>query len=708
MIYETTTREKPLALVADDDSSIRLSTCAALKKVGFDVLEAENGRLALALFKSEQPDLILLDVQMPEMDGFETCVSIRDLPEGKYSQILMVTGLDDSESTIKAFEAGANDFVSKPINWVMLKQRAKYMLRAGQAFREMHISQSRLAKTQELAKLGNWQVDLIRNNFFCSPQASQLLGLNGFGSPVPYNEFFSTVIPQDRERVKQTIDNAIRLNKTFHVNYRIVHLNGTQKHILNQGETLLNENNLSEIMLGVVQDVSQLKQAEEEIRYLAFYDGLTGLANRILFLDRLDMEIKKAKRDNHRFALLFLDLDQFKVINDTFGHHTGDRLLKNVADALKNNIRGIDTATRFGKDFSDSLIARLGGDEFTIMLSNIKTPENAAIVARRLLKELSTTHHIEGHEMSVTTSIGISVFPDDGHNPDILLKNADSAMYLAKKNGRNKYQFYEESLNQVVMERFNIEKDLLTALKREEFVLFYQPKVNLQDRRIVGAEALIRWMHPQKGMIAPNRFIPIAEESNLIIDINKWVLQAACQQHNEWIDAGLPPVCIALNLSGYRFAEQDIVQSAIRIFEKAHLNPKNFELEITENILMQNTDEIIATLKQIKDLSFSIAIDDFGTGYSSLRYLTIFPVDTIKIDRSFVMGATMQTNNRIIIKAIIAMGHSMGKKIVAEGIETEEQFHMLKKYGCDEAQGYFFKPPVQADEFATLLRKGIL
>lgn len=708
MIYEKSSREKPLALIADDDLSLRLSMSAALKKAGFDILEAENGRLALSLFKSENPDLILLDVQMPEMDGFETCIAIRELPEGKYPQILMVTGLDDADSTIKAFEAGANDFVSKPINWVMLGQRGKYMLRAGQAFREMHIGQSRLAKTQELAKLGNWQVDLISNNFFCSPQASLLLGLNEFGSTVPYNKFFSTVIPQDRERVTQTIDEAIRLNKTFHVNYIINHSNGTQKHILNQGETLFNENNLPEIMLGVVQDVSQLKQAEEEIRYLAFYDGLTGLANRVLFMDRLDMEIKNAKRNNHKFALLFLDLDQFKVINDTLGHHTGDILLKNVAETLKSNIRGTDTATRLDKDLSDSLIARLGGDEFTILLSNIRTPESAALVARRLLRELSTTCHLDGHDVSVTTSIGISVFPDDGTNPDILLKNADSAMYHAKNSGRNNYQFYKESLNQAVMERFTIEKELVKAIDREEFVLFYQPQVNLQNRRIVGAEALIRWIHPQKGMIAPDRFIPIAEESNLIIDINKWVLEAACQQSNEWTSAGLPPIRIAVNLSGYRFAEQDIMQSITKIFEGAHSDIKNFELEITENILMQDTDEIIATLKQMKDLSFSIALDDFGTGYSSLRYLTIFPVDTIKIDRSFVMGATMQKNNRIIIKAIIAMGHSMGKKIVAEGIETEEQFQLLKKYGCDEAQGFFFKPPVQADVFATLLKQGIL
>jgi diguanylate cyclase (GGDEF)-like protein len=697
-----------LALIADDDFSLRLSMSAALKKVGFDVLEAENGRFALSLFKTDKPDLILLDVQMPEIDGFETCRAIRKLPDGNHTQILMVTGLDDTESTIKAFEAGANDFVSKPINWIMLGQRAKYLLRAGQAFRELHFIQSRLAKTQELAKLGSWQIDLISNTFQCSPQASLLLGLNGSDGPATYNDFFSTIVPKEKERVKQAIDEAIRLNKTFHVNYQISHSNNTRKHILNQGESLFNEDNRPEIMLGVVQDVSQLKQAEEEIRYLAFYDGLTGLANRVLFLDRLDMEIKNAKRNNNKFALLFMDIDQFKSINDTLGHHVGDMLLKNVAEALKKNIRRTDTATRLGNDLSDFLIARLGGDEFTILLSNIKNPESAAIVARRLLKKVATTYHLDGHDVSVATSIGISVFPDDGIKSDVLLKNADSAMYHAKNSRGNSYQFYKESLNQAIKERFTIEKDLVKARDRQEFVLFYQPQVSLKDRRIVGAEALIRWIHPHRGLIAPNRFIPIAEESNLIIDINKWVLQAACQQNNEWKKEGLPLIRIAVNLSGYRFAEQNIIESLMDIFEGDSNNIKNFELEITENILMQDTNDIIAILKEMKDLSFSIALDDFGTGYSSLRYLTTFPVDTIKIDRSFVMGATMQKANRIIIKAIIAMGHSMGKKIVAEGIETEEQFQLLKKYGCDEAQGFYFKPPVPSNEFATLLRKGFL
>lgn len=708
MIYKTIHREKPLVLVADDDLSLRLSIGAALKKIGFDILEAENGLVALERFKVNKPDLILMDVNMPEMDGFETCKAIREYPEGKYPQIIMVTGLDDTESTIKAFEAGANDFISKPINWVMLGQRAKYTLRAGIAFRDLSLSQSRLAKTQELAKLGTWLIDIDSNIFQCSPQASNVLGLNDLNRQITYDDFFTTIQSQEKSNVKKKVDEAIRFNDRLHINYQIDLPNGTQKHILNQGEPLINKNNQTDIYLGVVQDVSKLKQAEEEIRYLAFYDSLTGLANRKLFLDRLDLEIQKAQRNNQKFAILFIDLDHFKSINDTLGHHNGDLLLKNVAQTLKENIRGTDTVSHLGKESSESLIARLGGDEFTILLSNIKKPESAAIVARRLLKKIAKPYQLEGNSVTVTSSIGVSVFPSDGSDPDTLLKHADSAMYHAKNKGKNNYQFYKESLNLAIAEHFNIEKDLKKAAERGEFVLFYQPQIRLQDRKIIGAEALIRWVHPQKGMIAPNQFIPIAEESDLILDINKWVLQTACEQNNKWKNEGLSNISVAVNLSAYKFTEQHIIKSLLNIFDGSKDSIKNFELEITENIFMRDTDEIVSILTQMKDLGFRIALDDFGTGYSSLKYLATFPVDTIKIDRSFIMGMGLQENNHIIIKAIIAMGHSMGKRIIAEGIETEEQFQMLQDYGCDEGQGFYFKPPVQASEFSSLLKRGLL
>ena len=698
---------KPLAMVVDDEPSLRLFMGAALKKSGFQVIEADHGRTALDLFTTDKPDLILLDLLMPGMDGFETCTAVRKLPNGRYTPILMVTGSDDDDSIERAFEAGASDFVSKPINWTMLGHKAKYLLRAGQAFKDLDRNRSRLAKTQELAKLGNWQIDLASCEFGCSSKACRLLGLDS-QRHASYADFLSPIIARERDAVKEKIDLAVQSKNSIVLNYPVILPDGTQKHILNQGEILYNKEGTPELMLGVVQDVTQLRRAEEEIRLLAFYDSLTGLANRSLFLDRLDQAIESARRTHQKFALLFLDLDQFKIINDSLGHHIGDLLLKQVAARLKANIRSNDTAGATGQDPLDSVVARLGGDEFTVLLSNIKEPESAAKVAMRLINEIADTYQLEGYEVSMTTSIGISVFPEDGMQASVLLKNADSAMYHAKNNGRNSYQFYMESFNRSAMERFSIERDLKNALVNEEFVLFYQPRIDLVSRRIVGAEALIRWIHPTKGMISPDKFIPIAEESGQIIDINRWVLQTACRQKTEWVEAGLPPINVAVNLSGYKLSSQNIIRVIKDALGSRGNENESLEIEITENVLMQDTQETVSTLMQIKALKLRIALDDFGTGYSSLSYLASFPVDIIKIDRSFVMGCTTETKNLIIIKAIIAMGHSMDKQIVAEGIETDEQFELMKSLGCDEGQGYLFKHPVPQKVFAALLAEGYL
>ncbi len=700
--------ENPLALIVDDETSLRITMGAALRKAGFNVVEAENGRHALSLFRDERPDLVLLDVVMPEMDGFETCSAIRTYPEGAYTQVLMVTGLDDTESINRAFDAGADGFIPKPVNLAMLGHQGRYMLRAGRAFRELYRSRNRLSKTQRLAKLGNWQVDLTTNEFTCSSEAKRLLGLNRNGNKVTFDDFLAQIIEQERNTVRREINKAVKAKKTINLDYRILLSNGTQKHILNQGEILYGENRAPEMMLGVVQDVTQLKEAEEEIRLLAFYDGLTGLANRMLFQDRLELAIATAKRNNQIFALLYLDIDNFKRVNDSLGHHIGDLLLKHVAETLKKNIRCGDTVTRLGADSMDSIIARLGGDEFTILLSDIGDTESVAKIARRLIEAIPTTYNCNGHDVSVTGSIGISVFPEDGANSETLMKNADSAMYQAKDCGRNNYQFYEESLNRAVIERFALEKDLREGLRKGEFVFYYQPQIEIVTRKIVGAEALIRWVHPRRGLVMPDEFIPVAEGSDLIIDFNKWVLQAACRQVRAWEEAGLPSVKVGVNLSGYKFVHQGIVQSIRDALRTFRVDASRLEIEITENVLMQNTDETVSILNQIKALGVTMSLDDFGKGYSSLSYLTTFPFDAIKIDRSFVMDCTRQQENRVIIRTIIAMGHSLEKKVVAEGVETEEHLDLLREYNCDEAQGYYFSRPVPADTFAGLLTRGTM
>ncbi len=703
MIYKTPERNKPLAVVIDDDISMRLSMKAALAKAGFAVKEAESGHRGIELFEADRPDFILLDVVMPGINGFEACKKIRSMQGGEYVQILMVTGLDDSESIEQAFDAGANGFVSKPINWTMLGHRGKYMLRAGRAFQELNKSKSRLAKTQKLAKLGNWEIDLTTLEFLCSMEAHALLGIESKDTFLTYDDFFTTIIAEEKDSAQEQITAAIQTKKSFSVNYQVVHPDGSKHHILNQGEILFNEHQVAEIMLGAVQDVTQLKMAEEEIRILAFYDGLTGLANRMFFLNRLDLAITSAKRKKQNIALLYLDLDQFKKINDTFGHHYGDLLLKKVSETLQHCIRRTDMAARVRGDSIETVIARLGGDEFTVLLTDIKKPEHAAGVAKRILKAINRTYHLENLEIRVTTSIGISLFPSDGDDSSVLLKHADTAMYQAKNNGRNTYQFYVEALNVAAIERFSLERDIPKAIEREEFSLFFQPKIAVDSRRIVGAEALIRWQHPYRGMVPPDSFISIAEESGQIIAINQWVLETACKHWQNWLNDGHKPGIVAVNLSGYQLTQQQLPKNVEKILQETGFDPANLEIEITENILMQDTQKTATTLQQLQDMGIGIALDDFGTGYSSLSYLTSFQVDTLKIDRSFVMGCTHNHKSRIIIKAIIAMGHSMGMNIVAEGVENAEEFTLIKNLGVNQAQGFYFAPPMSVEEFGKLL-----
>lgn len=456
-------------------------------------------------------------------------------------------------------------------------------------------------------------------------------------------------------------------------------------------------------------EIEERKKVEKEIRYLAFYDSLTGLANRRLFMDRLSEAIERAVRKRNRLALLFLDLDHFKRVNDTLGHQTGDLLLQGVAENIRRFVRKSDSVTWLTPlKKKELLVARFGGDEFSILISDIREPDDAARVARRLLNNIPAIYQLDSHEVSVTTSIGISVFPEDGHTAEDLLKHADMAMYHAKTSGRNTYQFFTETMNQIVLERFLIERDLKKALENGEFILYYQPKLRLSDKKITSAEALIRWHHPRQGMVPPGKFIPVAEDSKIIIDINRWVFKEACRQVKQWKTRGRDDLSVSINWSGYKLNSQNIVNYLEATLISVGVDSKNIEIEITENILLKGSKETISTFNAIKSLGFKIAMDDFGTGYSSLSYLTSFPVDTLKIDRSFVMNAMSEQNNQVIIKAIIAMGHSLGKKIVAEGIETEDQYHFLKECGCDEGQGFFFHHPVPADEFEKLLTRDSL
>jgi diguanylate cyclase (GGDEF)-like protein/PAS domain S-box-containing protein len=444
--------------------------------------------------------------------------------------------------------------------------------------------------------------------------------------------------------------------------------------------------------LGTAFDVTDRKRVEEQIQHQAYHDALTGLPNRMLFLDRLQIALAHARRQGGQPAVLFLDLDDFKVINDTLGHATGDRLLQGLAERLITNVREDDT------------VARMGGDEFTLLLPNVGRVEDAARLAGKLLEAVAQPFQIDGQDLFVTTSVGVSLYPGDGEDAETLLKNADRAMYRAKELGRNNYQLFAPALNVRAVNRLSLETRLRRALEREEFLLHYQPQVNLATRRIVGLEALIRWREGDGALLEPAEFIPVAEEARLILPLGQWILRAACKQARAWQDQGLPEVRLAVNLSARQFQQQDLIRSVFFAVRDAGLPPRRLELEITESAAMQNVDRTIGMLHGLRDMGVRISMDDFGTGHSSLSYLKRFPIDAVKIDQSFVRDMTSDPSDAAIVKAIVAMAHSLGLNVVAEGVETLAQADFLRRTGCDEMQGYLVGRPLPADEITEALR----
>ena len=433
------------------------------------------------------------------------------------------------------------------------------------------------------------------------------------------------------------------------------------------------------------------KQAESNLTFSANHDALTSLPNRFMFNERLTQALARAQRQNKKVAVLFIDLDRFKVINDTLGHDAGDRLLIELATQLRGCLRENDT------------IARQGGDEFVVLVEDINDANQVTGVAQKILETVAEAHVLGGQEFHITASIGISVYPDEGADVQALLKNADIAMYRAKEAGKNNFQFYSAEMNQHTFERLALETSLRRAVEREEFLLHYQPKVDLRSGRITGVEALVRWRHPDLGMVSPAQFIPLAEETGLIAPIGDWVLRTACVEARRWVASGISEISVAVNLSAHQFAREDLAQSIHSVLLESGLEARFLEIEITESTVMHNAKSAAGILQQLKDLGIRVAIDDFGTGYSSLGYLKRFPIDSVKVDRSFILDIPHDNDDVAITRAVIAMAHSLRLKVIAEGVETEEQYQFLRDHDCDEMQGYYFSKPIDAEALVQLL-----
>ena len=454
------------------------------------------------------------------------------------------------------------------------------------------------------------------------------------------------------------------------------------------------EHGVTTHFVAIFHDITEIKQNEEKIHYHAYHDALTELPNRQLFNDRLALALTHAKRNKNSLAVLFLDLDRFKTINDTLGHLIGDRLLQEVATRLTGCVRADDT------------VARLGGDEFTVLLPDFHHPERAILVAQKIAASFELPFRIDDHELFSSTSIGISISPMDGESAETLMKNADTALYRAKESGRNQYQLYTPAMNERALERLDMENDLRRALERQEFLLHYHPRIDLATGRMRSAEALIRWQHPTRGLVSPGEFIPLAEETGMIVPIGRWVLETACAQNVRWIAQGLPPIRVAVNLSARQFQQENLVQMISDTLTTTGLDAQYLELEITESVAMQHGEKSLVMLRELHALDINLSIDDFGTGYSSLGYLKRFPVDALKIDQSFVRDIPHDADDEAIAIAIIALAHTLNLLVIAEGVEQESQLRFLRQHGCDEIQGFLFGRPLPAETFVSVLRQG--
>jgi diguanylate cyclase (GGDEF)-like protein/PAS domain S-box-containing protein len=521
-----------------------------------------------------------------------------------------------------------------------------------------------------------------------SPSAARLLGRPP-GALIGRSPFES-IHPRDVARVREAFDIVVHGDAPpAAVEFRYRHARGRWMWLEAVGNNLLDYPHIGGVVL-TSRDITRRKAAERRIQFLAHHDVLTDLPNRALMYDRLEVALAQAHRHGHGVAALFIDLDRVKVVNDTLGHAAGDRLLQEVATRLCRCTREGDT------------VARLGGDEFMVVLPNLGDPQGAAAVAEKVLESLARPMPLDGQEIFISASIGISLFPADAKDAEDLLRNADAAMYSAKRLGGNNYQFYTADLNAQMQERLAIEHGLRVALQRSELHLVYQPKIDLLSRRIIGVEALVRWHHPSLGPISPERFIPIAEETGLIVPIGEWVLRTACQKIRDWRDQGIE-LPVAVNLSARQFRQRNLAQTINAILSETGIPPACLEIEITESDVMENAESAIATLDQLKARGINISIDDFGTGYSSLSYLKRFPLDILKIDRSFVRDIAIDSDDAAIVEAIIALARSLDIKVVAEGVESESQVAFLSRSGCDFAQGFLFSPPVTAEEIPALL-----
>jgi diguanylate cyclase (GGDEF)-like protein/PAS domain S-box-containing protein len=681
-------------LIVDDNEMNRDMLARRLERKGYSVRVAENARCLRERIQREAVDLLLLDVEMPEISGLDALQTLRQFYSATELPIIMVTAKQQSEDIVKALDLGANDYLTKPVDFSVALARIRTQVSHVQVGKALRVSEERFALAAQGANDGLWDWNLQDNFIYFSPRWKAMLGYQEDEIGNHPEEWLDRVHVADRERVKNEIE-AHRKGITphFESEIRIEHKDGSFRWVLSRGLAVRDASGNALRMAGSQTDITGGKLA----------DALTGLPNRLLFLDRLERLFEHQKRNkNCLFAVMFLDLDGFKMINDSLGHAAGDQLLIGVANRLEHCLRTGDTVARIEHDFT---IARLGGDEFTILLDRIREPGEVESVAKRLMKVLTSSFNVDGKEIFTSASIGIALSSIGYDNSEDILRDADTAMYRAKSQGKARYEVFDVNMRASVIARLQLETDLRNGLNREEFRNYYQPIVSLDSGRIVGFEALLRWQHPIRGLVQPADFIAVAEETGMIRELGWWSLREACRQTCTW-NAGRSnssPLTISVNLSVKQLLQPNLATAIGNLLRDTRLAPSSLKLEITESAVMQDPAAAAEVLLQIKSLGVQLSIDDFGTGYSSLSYLHRFPLDTLKIDRSFTAEIDHGGDSMEIVRTILPMAKGLRLDVIAEGVENGEQLEILSKLQCEYAQGYYFSKPLAAVDASALL-----
>src|SRR2546426_252907 len=681
-------------LIVDDNEMNRDMLARRLLRKGYVVGLAENAKELPERVKQDGVDLVLLDIEMPEISGLDALQKLRERYSAAELPIIMVTAKAQSDDVVRALDLGANDYLTKPIDFPVAVARIGTQLSHKHAQEALKESEERYALAARGSNDGLWDWNLPANVVHFSPRWKAMLGCEEGEIGGRPEEWFDRIHDADRERVKEEIAAHHKgLTPHFESEHRVLLKDGTFRWMLSRGLVVRNASGKPLRMAGSQTDITEAKVA----------DPLTGLPNRLLFIDRLGRLIEHTKRrKDYLFAVLFLDLDGFKMVNDSLGHLIGDQLLVAVANRLVKCLRTSDTVTRLEEAFT---LARLGGDEFAVLLDRLNDPSDATRVAVRLMKELTLPFHVDEKEVFTSVSIGIALSNAGYEQPEDVVRDADTAMYRAKSLGKARYEGFDANMRAVVLARLQLQTDLRRALEREEFRNFYQPIVSLDSGRIVGFEALLRWQHPTRGLLGPEEFISVAEETGLIRELGWWNLREACRQISEWKakSEAYSHLTISVNLSIKQFVQPDLVGQMRGLLRELAIPPETLKLEITESTVMADPLAAAEMLLQIKSLGICLAIDDFGTGYSSLSYLHRFALDTLKIDRSFTKSMGEGGEGGEIVRTILPLANNLRLDVIAEGVETTEQVAMLKELQCKYAQGYYFSKPLAAEEAGALL-----